>query len=232
MRSLALRALLLLLPVMIVVGVTGEARAQAQRAWGVGVGIGYGSYGGPGWGRFGYGPFWGPGWGAFMPYYPGFYGNGLSMYGPPVPTGKPVPGVFGGADADLYYYRTPRVYPGYVFAQYGTFGNPGSLPPGVVAGPGGEPLPPPMGPPVPELDKPAPFEVEVRLPKEDAKVFINGVEAESAGAVRQYATPARPTAEPLSYDIRAEWTDDKGLKTGHTKKVTGRPGEKVVVEFK
>src|SRR5256885_3523121 len=100
MRTFALR-ILLSLPVMIVLGSTGEVRAQA-RGGGVGVGFGYGGY----WGRPGFGPYWG----IYPNYYHGFYGNGLSMYGPPVPTYKPIPGVFGGGDSQ--YFGLPPLYPG------------------------------------------------------------------------------------------------------------------------
>ena len=93
------------LPLMILIGAASEARAQKRNHH-----SGYGYYGsgvsvgvGVGYGR-GYGPYWGPGWGpgwgyggwGVMPFdYGGFYGNGLSRYGPPVPTYKPIPGVFG-----------------------------------------------------------------------------------------------------------------------------------------
>ena len=64
------------------------------------MGVGYG---------YGAGPYWG-----VMPfYYDGFYGNGLSMYGPPVPTGKPIPGVFGGGDSRFFDPIPPAYfYPG------------------------------------------------------------------------------------------------------------------------
>ncbi len=45
------------------------------------------------------GPYFWP----FFPWdYPGFYGNGFSKYGPPVPTYGPIPGVFGGSDQKNY----------------------------------------------------------------------------------------------------------------------------------
>jgi hypothetical protein len=36
--------------------------------------------------------------------------------------------------------------------------------------------------------------------------------------------------QSFTYDLRAEWKTD-GLATTHLKKVTGRAGEKVVVDF-
>lgn len=64
---------------------------------------------GPGFG-FGprVGPWFGPGvWGYpffFSGAYGGFWLNGNSLYGPPVPTYGPIPGSFGGSDAQRLYY--------------------------------------------------------------------------------------------------------------------------------
>jgi uncharacterized protein (TIGR03000 family) len=211
---------------MIVLGFTEEVRAQ-NRAWSVGVGVGYGPY----WGRPGFGPYWAPGWGygwGIMPnYYDGFWGNGLSMYGPPVPTGKPVPGVFGGGDSQ--FFGLPPLYPGWMYEVYVPLKRPATLPPAVI-----DELPRPgelLPPPAPLLDKPAAMEIEVRLPREDALVFIDGEATKSSGAVRTFATPVQERATTLTYDIRAEWKVD-GLTTTHTKRVVGRPGERTVVEFK
>jgi uncharacterized protein (TIGR03000 family) len=216
MRTLMLR-ILLSLPVMIVLGLTEEARAQS-RAWGIGVGVGYG---------YGYGPYWGgfgPYWGIYPNYYNGFYGNGLSMYGPPVPTYKPIPGVFGGGDSQ--YFGLPPLYAGWMYEVYVPGCKPAALPPELI-GPSDAVLPPPA----PILEKPAPLEVEVRLPREDARLFIDDTEVKGTGTVRVFTTPPLPTAERITYDLRAEWTVD-GLTTTHTKRVTGRAGEKLVVDFK
>ena len=225
MRLLALRVLLSV-PVLIVLGLPTDGRAQSYRPWGVGVGFGYG---------YGYGPYWG-----VMPYYyDGFYGNGLSMYGPPVPTGKPIPGVFGGGDSRFFDPIPPAFfYPGWVGGGWVPLGRPAALPRAIVGEaapelppPGGVGLAPELPAPTPVLEKPAPLEVEVRLPRPDARLFIDGVEANSTGAVRGFSTPPLTTAEAYLYELRAEWTID-GRTTTHTKRVTGRAGEKVVVEFK
>ena len=230
MRSIAIR-IVLSLPVMIVLGFTDEARAQVRYrsvGIGVGVGVGYGPYWGPGWG-------WGGGW-AYQPnynYWNGSWGNGLSLYGPPVPTGKPVPGMFGGGDSQ--FFPPPPLYPGWVHGVYIPIHKPATLPPAIIdqTVPGAE-LPPPadvLPPPAPRLDKPAALEIEVRLPNEDAKLYIDGEATKSTGLVRSFATPAQDRIETFTYDVRAEWLVD-GFKTTHTKRVVGRAGEKVVVEFK
>jgi len=211
MRPPALRVLLSV-PVLIVLGLTGQAGAQ-HRPWAVGVGIGYG---------YGAGPYWG-----VMPfYYDGFYGNGLSMYGPPVPTGKPIPGVFGGGDSRFFDPIPPAYfYPGWVGGGWVPVGKPAPLPAAVVE------APPELPAPAAALATPAPLEVEVRVPRADARLFIDGAEATGSGVVRKFATPPLATTAAHTYELRAEWAVD-GLTTTHAKAVTGRAGEKVVVEFK
>jgi uncharacterized protein (TIGR03000 family) len=147
-----------------------------------------------------------------------------------VPTGKPVPGMFGGGDSQ--FHPLPPLYPGWVYIP---IHKPATLPPGVIdpTAPGAD-LPFPievLPPPAPRLDKPAPLEIEVRLPSEDAKLFVDGEAMKSTGLVRSFTTPPQERIETFTYDLRAEWLVD-GLKTTHTKKVVGRAGERVVVEFK
>jgi uncharacterized protein (TIGR03000 family) len=211
MRPPALRVLLSV-PVLIVLGLTGQAGAQ-HRPWAFGVGVGYG---------YGAGPYWG----AMPFYYDGFYGNGLSMYGPPVPTGKPIPGVFGGGDSRFFDPIPPAYfYPGWVGGGWVPVGKPAPLPAAVVEAPAELP------PPAVALDNPAPLEVEVHVPRAHARLFIDGAEAKGSGTIRKFATPPLPTTAAHTYELRAEWAVD-GLTTTHARSVTGRAGEKVVVEFK
>src|SRR5437763_1833648 len=116
MRPPTLR-LLLSVPVLIVLGFAADARAGTNRPWAFGLGIGWGYGGGP--------------YGGVMPlYYPGFYGSGLSMYGPPVPTGVPIPGVFGGGDSRFFDPIPPAYpYPGWVGGGWVPLAKPGPLPP-------------------------------------------------------------------------------------------------------
>ena len=136
--------LLLSVPVLIVLGFTGDLHAQT-RSWSVGVGVGYG---------YGYGPYWG----AYPNYYSGYYGNGLSMYGPPVPTYKPIPGVFGGSDSR--FFGPPPIYPGWVSGVYIPLSRPSPLPAAVVEAPAELPAP------ATTLEKPTALEVEIRMPNE------------------------------------------------------------------
>jgi uncharacterized protein (TIGR03000 family) len=210
MRPPAFRVLLSL-PILLVLGAAGEARAQA-RAWGVGIGVGYG---------YGYGPYWG----IYPNYYHGFYGNGLSMYGPPVPTYKPVPGVFGGGDSR--FFDLPPIYPGWLGSAYIPLSHPDPLPAAVV-GPPVEELPAPAAI---ALETPTPLEIEVRLPQAGARLFIDGTESVGTGTTRRFATPPLGTTAAYTYELRAEWLVE-GLTTTVTKTVTGRAGDKLAVEFR
>jgi len=91
---------------------TGRATAQFIGPYS---GFGYGGFGGfdyGGFGGFGYGGF-GPRFGGGYFGYPGAFGsfwtNGRTLYGPPVATGAPIPGSFGGSDAS-YNYSSPGSY--------------------------------------------------------------------------------------------------------------------------
>lgn len=213
----------------------GDSPAKAQSrinpygaggGFGVGVGVGgpaWGPYYGPGWGPY-YGPGWYPGWGmTWMPnysYYNGSWGNGLSLYGPPVPTHKPIPGVFGGGDSR--FFGLPPLYP----QPWGT----------VVQVPLNKPAPLPRTLEAPlellPVPKPAtgPVELEVRMPTAEAKLFIDGTATESTGLVRPFRSTPVESAESYTYDLKAEWKID-GLTYTHQQRVTVKPGEKVVVAF-
>ncbi len=208
--------LVLSIPVMLAFALPTDVKAQS-RGWGVGVGIGVG----PG---FGYGPYWGPGFGVYPTRFPGYYGSGLSMYGPPVPTYRPIPGVFGGGDSR--FFDLPPLYrPGFFNYAYVPLHKPSALSGTVVEG-----TVPPALEVLPSFDaKAGPFDVEVRLPRADAKLFIDGTESKGTGKVRTFATPALAADQEVSYDLRIEWTID-GLTTTHSRKITGRAGGKVVVE--
>ncbi|HEY8504644.1 MAG TPA: hypothetical protein VIL46_08680, partial [Gemmataceae bacterium] len=67
-------------------------------------------YVGPVYGPGGY--YFGPHPGVYLGHYDGFYGNGFSMYGPPVPTAGPIPGYFGGSNQRLGGSVTPPARPG------------------------------------------------------------------------------------------------------------------------
>jgi len=225
-RRLPLLALL----TIVTATVATESSALAQkrplnnpgRAYGVGVGM----YSGPLPGAAG--PYNGPYYGAFPLYYRGFYGNGMSMYGPPVATYGPIPGTFGGSD-----YRLTQNAP-----FFGTnLGWLGSRSPSPRPIPNLEFNPPafandgePRIEPIPDGKPGTPMIVEVRVPLENAIVFVNGEVTKQMGNVRKYASPPLKGDEVYQYDVRAEWIID-GKRTSLTKRLTGKPGETVVADF-
>ena len=177
----------------------------------VGVGVGVGVPGGPR-NRFAQ-PFFG----GFPLDYPGFYGNGMSWYGPPVPTYGSIPGTFGGSD-----YRVSQNAPfiGFPIGIYATYSRPRR---------GGEPS---------LLDAEAmriavesnSMLVEVRIPLENTIVFINDRITKQSGHVRYFSSPTLQSGERYRYTVRAVWTID-GQRNDKTLTVEGKPGERVVADF-
>ena len=221
-----------------------EAHAQYRRVpssfygGGVGVFIGTGGYGG--------GYLGGPGFGFYPSYYNGFYGNGFSAYGPPVPTYATIPGVFGGSD-QRNYGTPPGILGqgsyGYGGFGYGGYGHGG---PGVGFGLGRYGYRSPSPRPIPNFDYVAsdelnllpvpeerlvsrPLTIEVRCP-ENAVVMIDGKATQQAGPTRTFVTPSLSTQESVTFEVRVQWTDN-GKPITKLQAATGRGGDRVVVDF-
>jgi uncharacterized protein (TIGR03000 family) len=135
----------------------------------VGIGIGIGGYAGGA--AFAYPGF---GFGYYPGGYRGFWSNGFSLYGPPVPTYGIVPGTFGGSDQRIYplapiWFPPPSFHaapPGGPPLVVNPFGPPPPLPPvgpaetapeprPFLLKPEGDDIPPPPRPLV-EPDMPVP----------------------------------------------------------------------------
>lgn len=229
MNSICWR-ILLPLPLLVAMPLN-EVKAQVNNIGiGVGVGTGFPGFGpgfGPGWNR----GYWGPGWGWGPGWYPGVfpgqmygnYSNGMSMYGPPVPTHRPVPGMFGGGDS--MFFPPPRDYrPGFFNYAEIPIHKPATLPT-TISDPQIS-----VAPTLEVLRKIAPLEMEVHLPTKDAKLYIDGDATTSTGGIRLFKSPPLDALEQYTYEVKAEWDSPEG-KVTHTKKVTGRSGERVKVEF-
>jgi uncharacterized protein (TIGR03000 family) len=173
---------------------------------------------------FGLGYYWspstGPVFGLTPFYYRGFWGNGMSMYGPPVPTYGPVAGVFNGSDYTAT--QTPPVLP----LNPGFYHNLNRPSPSVY-------LPPPIPFPQPEDVARGPIAsalvLEVHVPVGNAEVFVDGSPTKSTGEVRMLSV-ALPEGENHPCHVRAEWTQN-GVKVSRTKITGGRAGQKLVVSF-
>ena len=150
----------------------------------------------------GYGYGYGPYWGFYPNYYNGFYGNGLSMYGPPVPTYKPIPGVFGGGDSQ--FFGPPPIYPGWVSGAYIPLAR-------AIAPASGGNRTPPAELPVPAApagqNRPH-WRWRSACSTVDSRLFVDGAEVKGAASAansphRRLETTGRLT--PMS--CGAEWGD-------------------------
>lgn len=226
----------------------GTSSVHAQRRYypGYGGGVGVGVTVGPG-GTYGHViPY--RGFGFFPTYYNGFYGNGFSAYGPPVPTYGSIPGVFGGIDQNNY--GTP---PGIFGPRYGLRhssygrGYEGAAQSGIGFGlyRGGQ-RPPTASHVRPNFDTVAPgnfvdtpdlqpvpvtrpLHIEVHC-REDAMILIDRQETKQTGTTRVFATPSLSTAEEVTYEVRATWEVD-GKPITKLRAATGKGGDRVVVDF-
>jgi uncharacterized protein (TIGR03000 family) len=241
----------------VLLGVAVPGAASAQVAVGAGVGPGWGgpggwtSPGGPVWTYPGLpggpyapavSPFYG-GFGAFGGYggfFPGFRGatgsywtNGLSLYGPPIPTYGPIPGVFGANDLNRQWAAHPSLA-----WNYGWIGvyraSPRPRPPTVnvwapvvvegVHGPG------------PAAAAPAPAEpggclyLSVKVPQPAAEVYVDGVRTIQTGTDRIFESPPLDAGKEYRYQLTTRWVE-RGVTFEKTKVVTGKPGEVLRVDF-
>lgn len=176
-----------------------------------------------------------PGVGAFPFFYVprGFWPNGLSLYGAPVPTPGVVPGVFGNYDLA----RQWRAFPLYGIGAYGSLGI---YSPGMNPGPGPRlrRMPIPYDSPLPILEglasePPGGAKVggtiilSVRVPQPAAEVFVNGKRTTQTGTDRTFESPP---AAGKDYTVTARWIE-RGQTVEVSKVVTGAPGEVVRVDF-
>ncbi len=234
--------LLPLLPVMLAL----VSQAQAQRvqvlgsgvvsrpAW-IGPGPGFGGSVGPGvgWSYTGVngGPrtvVVGPAYGLFGYGFPAangsFWTNGLSLYGPPVPTYAPVPGSFGGSDAHRFYMNPPIFGYGLNALSYRS-PSPRLSTPSVSVYPTSAPvvLPAPSAPGLCRL--------EVRVPDSNAEVWINKTKTKSSGLERTFESPELTQGSEFEYELVARWVVN-GEKQAESKKVTVSAGKTLLVDFR
>ena len=227
---------------------------------GVGPDLGWGYYGVPN------GPYLGVGG------YPGFFpfnwsrngdywSNGMSLYGPPIPTYGPQAGQFGNGDnSKLYFHRPPYAARGAVIGlgwagKYRASPRPSpsvsawATPPGPVIrqplpGPGitGEPAPfplaspnatpivPPDSTPLPPPTEATAFRVTIRVPAEDAEVWVNkDYQTKQTGLERTFETPPLD-AGTYRYEVIARWVE-AGEGRAESREVVAKPGDSVVVDF-
>ena len=196
----------------------------------------YPSAGGP-YDRYSYGrypePMAPPGFAAFPFFYVprGFWPNGLSLYGAPVPAPGAVPGVFGNYDL----VRQWRAFPLYGIGAYGTLGIyapgprvriPYTPPLPVVEG-----LPPGRAAPLPAGAKAGGAVIlSVKVPQPAAEVLVNGKRTTQTGTDRIFESPPLDADETYTYVVTARWVE-RGQVVEVSRQVKGTPGEVVRVDF-
>lgn len=198
--------------------------------------------GGPGlgWGYYGLaaGPWIGWPWfnsGATR----GFWTNGLSLYGPPIPTYGPTPGVFAQNDMNRTWkhYLLP-MQPG--FGWVGIYApSPRPKPVSVSVWPipnghlpsssGFEPVP--IHPQdTPQSSPGASLILSVKLPQPTAEVFVDGVRTLQTGTDRVYESPPLDGGKEYRYQVTATWIEG-GVKVERTEIARGRPGDVIRLDF-
>ena len=200
----------------------------------------------PGVGRGAFvGPAWGPG---FAGGFPGFFGipgaagsvwtNNLSLYGPPIPTYAPVPGVFGQNDMSRLFFDQPP--PSRFYGYGGGFGY------GPGLGWGGRYSPSPRGPVSVGVYPPAASSVTVqgndgsspagvirvcvKLHTPEAVLWVERQELKLPGTERVFESSGLEAGQSYRYELIAKWKTG-GRDQAETRTVTARPGELVTVDF-
>ncbi len=169
-----------------------------------------------------YGSYW-PGYlGVYPGGYNGFWSNGFSMYGPPVPTYGSVPGYFGGSDQRLSNFPNISIQNG---ADIG-LGHSGSGGAGPRrrhwAGADG------IAAPTPATGQAV---IDVRVPAADAEVSFEGTNTRQTGTRRLFQSPVVQVGTTYYYKIRARWKLPDGTTADQERSVGVRANETTVVDF-
>ena len=157
------------------------------------------------------------------------WSNGLSLYGPPVPTYGPIPGVFGNNDLGRQWHAVPS--PGLRFGWFGVY----------AASPRPRPLTVNVWPTIEGFQNPnmpAPIVpkhggcliLSVKVPQPAAEVIVDGVKTTQTGSDRLFESPILEAGTTFKYEITTRWVE-RGVTYEKTKVVTGTPGEVVRVDF-
>lgn len=177
----------------------------------------------------------GPGWRWFGP--PGAFGsfwtNGRSLYGPPVPTYGPTPGVFGAADDDKRFFRNPPPTSGF-YMGLGWAGTRSPSPRYFTPNVSVHPAPAPsvsvmQAPPAVTAEGSPCIRLAVKLPDPGADVWVEQVAMKQKGTDRVFESPPL-TAGDYKYTIVARWTAD-GRDKAESRVVVAKPGQTVQIDF-
>ena len=70
----------------------------------------------------------------------------------------------------------------------------------------------------------------VRLPRPDARLWVEDQQTDSGGATRQFVSPPLEEGRYV-YTFQAEWLDNNGRTVDQTRQVRVQPGDRVTVDF-
>jgi|SRR5579883_414801 len=161
---------------------------------------------------------------------PGFWPNGLSLYGPPVPVYGPLPGVFGNSDLNQRWRNmlTPGLTPYGWIGPYAASPRPRRL--SVSAWPIVEPLSPDLAPPVSATKVGGCLTVSVKVPQPYAEVLVDGKKTQQIGTDRTFVSPPLEAGQKYRYTVTARWLEN-GRVVEMSQDATGIAGEVVRVDF-
>ncbi len=157
--------------------------------------------------------------------------NGLSLYGPPVPTYGPVPGSFAGSDASKRFFTNPPpVNALWVGLGWGGYRSPSPrcVTPNVSV----------YAPSVSVIDAPLAVTTEgapclkmvVRLPNEAADLWIEQTATKLRGVERTFESPPLEAGKQYKYEFVAKWTEN-GVEKAESRSVTATAGQTVSIDF-
>lgn len=202
---------------------------------------------GDGWQYYGVpdGPFvntpparaWVPGYAPWYWGIPGatgsFWTNGLSLYGPPVPTYGPTPGVFSAGDSGKQFFRNPPpangVWFGLAWTGYRS-ASPRHVPLTVSVHPPAESVQVVPGVVAATSDGAPCLRLAVRVPDAAADVWVEKVEMKQRGTERVFESPPLEAGKAYRYELIAKWTEN-GKERAESRTVIAKAGETVAVDF-
>jgi len=114
-------------------------------------------------------------------------------------------------------------YGNYGYPAYG-YGGSGYSDPGTIYQRPAAPAPENVPPPTDAL-------IEVLVPSEDARVWLDGYATTSRGTERRFSSPPLEGGQDYSYLVKASWITDEGQLRTAQRQVPIRAGARVVVDF-
>ena len=157
--------------------------------------------------------------------------NGLSLYGPPVPTYGPVPGSFAGSDASKRFFTNPppvnAVWVGLGWGGYRS-PSPRCKVPNVSVHPSSVSV---VEAPLAVTSEGAPcLKLVVRVPNDTADLWIEQTETKLRGMERTFESPPLEAGKAYKYEFVAKWIEN-GVQKAESRTATGTAGQTISIDF-